>query len=411
VIDGAIRGAQVRLGRVGILGVLVCVTYIGIGVVVPLFPFFATRIGVPPEAITTAMAVVAIGQLVSTPFWGWVSDRVGRKPVIILTLVGSGVAWLMLGWAESIAMLMASRLVAGLMSGITAVAFAAVADSVEGPERPAIMGRIGAALSLGFILGAALGGLLAGSGEHTDYRGIAVGVAALDVLAAALAWVMFRETRSAAARAAARHERRQAVAPQRYAAIRRTLRDPMLRRLAAVNFAFAGSFAVVDSTLPLFAVSAHGFSPAQISYTFTLMGVVTTLTQGVLLRRLVAALGALDTVLLAVLALAVGHALVALSTSPWVVAVGCAALATSLGLFIAPASSLIAGCAGEHERGAILGVYQGAGNVGKVLTPLASGVLFVQVGASAPFIGAALLLVPIAVLLLATRASPAPKRH
>ena len=221
--------------------------------------------------------------------------------------------------------------------------------------------------------------------------------------------MMFRETRSAAARAAARHERRQAVAPQRYAAIRRTLRDPMLRRLAAVNFAFAGSFAVVDSTLPLFAVSAHGFSPAQIAYTFTLMGVVTTLTQGVLLRRLVAALGALDTVLLAVLTLAVGHALVALSTNPWVVAAGCMALATSLGLFIAPASSLIAGCAGEHERGAILGVYQGAGNVGKVLTPLASGVLFVQVGAAAPFIGAALMLVPTAVLLLATREARTPQ--
>jgi MFS family permease len=187
VIDVAIRGAQGRPGCVGILGVLVCVTYVGIGVVVPLFPFFATRIGVPPEAITTAMAVVAIGQLVSTPFWGWVSDRIGRKPVIILTLVGSGVAWLMLGWAESIAMLMASRLLAGMMSGITAVAFAAVADSVEGPERPAVMGRIGAALSLGFILGAALGGLLAGSGEHTDYRGIAVGVAALDLLAAGIA--------------------------------------------------------------------------------------------------------------------------------------------------------------------------------------------------------------------------------
>ncbi|MCU0757649.1 MAG: MFS transporter [Steroidobacteraceae bacterium] len=134
-------------------------TYVGIGVVVPLFPFFATRLGVPPEAVTTAMAVVAIGQLVSTPFWGWVSDRVGRKPVIILTLLGSGVAWLMLGWAESLAKLLASRLLAGLMSGITAVAFAAVADAVEGPKRPAIMGRIGAALSLGFILGTALGGV------------------------------------------------------------------------------------------------------------------------------------------------------------------------------------------------------------------------------------------------------------
>ncbi len=387
----------------GILGLVICISFTGIGVVVPLFPFFGTRIGAPPEAITTAMAVVALGQLVSTPFWGWASDRLGRKPVIIITLLGSAVAALMLGWAESVAMLMLSRLLAGLTTGVGAVAFAAVTDATERADRARVMGRIGATFSLGFILGAALGGLLSGSGEDADYRSIAMVVAGLDVFAAGVALVFFRETRLPAARAAARVARRLATEPGRYPALIRTLRDPMLRRLALVHLAFAGSFAVVDSTLALFAVSAHEFTPRQIGFTFMLMGAVTTLVQGALLGRFVASLGALDTVLVSLAALALGHVLIAVSGSPSTLLVGCFALAMSLGLFIAPSSSLVAARAGEHERGALLGVFQGAGNLGKVVTPIVSGVLFADVGISAPFVGAALLVAPAVALLVAAR--------
>jgi DHA1 family tetracycline resistance protein-like MFS transporter len=385
-----------------VLGFTIFASYIGVGIVVPMFPFFGAHAGAPPEAITAAMAITALGQLVSTPFWGWASDRVGRKPVLLVSLLGGAAASALLGFAESVPMLLLSRLVAGLMSGIGAVAFAAVADVAEGAARARGMGRVGAASSLGFILGPALGGLIAGSGAAGDFRAAALVAAGLDLVAFALALLAFRETRPARQRLAARaaagsggdHPRR---------ALARAMRDPPLRRLAAVNLLFAGAFAIVDSTLPLFAARAHEFTPAQLGYTFTAMGAMTTLVQGVLLGRIVQRIGAAGAVRAALAAIAAGHLLVAASTGPVVMLAGCALLACSLGLFIAPSSTLVAARAAEHERGAILGVFQGAGNLGRVLTPLASGVAFAGLGMGVPFVGAALLALPAFALLLAGR--------
>lgn len=385
-----------------VLGFTIFASYIGVGIVVPMFPFFGAHAGAPPEAITAAMAVTALGQLVSTPFWGWASDRVGRKPVLLVSLLGGAVASALLGFAESVPMLLLSRLVAGLMSGIGAVAFAAVADVTEGTARARGMGRVGAASSLGFILGPALGGLIAGSGGAGDFRVAALVAAGLDLVAFALALVAFRETRPARRRLTAGAGAGRGGNNLRLA-LARALQDPPLRRLAAVNLLFAGGFAIVDSTLPLFAARAHAFTPAQLGYTFTAMGAMTTLVQGVLLGRIVQAVGAVGAVRAALVALAAGHLLVAVSAGPAAMLAGCALLAGSLGLFIAPSSTLVAARAAEHERGAVLGAFQGAGNLGRVLTPLASGVAFSALGMGVPFVGAALLMLPAFALLLAGR--------
>ena len=127
-----------------IVGLVVFITFIGIGIIVPLFPFFGERIGASPETITLAVAVGAFGQLISTPFWGWLSDRIGRKPVLLLSLLGSTLANVLLAYADTLPTLLFSRLVAGLMSGIIAVAFAAASDVTVGEQRAKAMGRIGA---------------------------------------------------------------------------------------------------------------------------------------------------------------------------------------------------------------------------------------------------------------------------
>jgi DHA1 family tetracycline resistance protein-like MFS transporter len=382
-----------------VLGIVVFVSFVGVGLVVPLFPFFGERAGAAPEMITTAMAVFALGQLISTPFWGWASDRVGRKPVLIVSLLGAAVSYLMLAFADSIGLLMLSRLVGGLMTGIGAVAFAIVADVASGPERARGMGRVSAAFSLGFILGPAFGGLLAGGdAAQADFRAIALTAAGIDVAAALLALLFVRETRPQRRAPAAAPG---VLAPR--AGLAATLRDPALLRLNLAHVLFAGSFAVVDSTLPLFASRAHDLSPREIGYAFTWMGLVSAVVQAATLGRIVRSVGSFNALLAGTALFGVGQLLVAASPTPWVLAGGLAALATGMSLFIAPASSLVAAVSHEADRGAVLGVFQGAGNLGRTITPLFSGLLFSMAGMASPFFAAAILVVPALALILAAR--------
>jgi DHA1 family tetracycline resistance protein-like MFS transporter len=382
-----------------VLGIVVFVSFVGVGIVVPLFPFFAARIGAAPEMITTMMAVFAFGQLVSTPFWGWASDRIGRKPVLLLSLLGAALSYLLLAYADSIKMLLLSRLIGGLMTGIGAVAFAVIADISSGVQRARGMGRISAAFSLGFILGPAFGGLLAGSdAASTDYRMIAFVAAALDVAALLLALAFVRETRPMQSPVAA-------TSPAQHGSgvLARSLRTPQLRRLFIVHLLFAGSFAVVDSTLPIFAAGQHQFSPREVGYAFTAMGAVSAAAQALAIGWLVRRAGPVHAVTFGLLMFLLGHLAVAGSTGGAMLLAGLVALAIGMSAFIAPASNLVTAAAAEHERGTVLGLFQGAGNLGRTLTPLFSGLLFTLVGPRAPFLAAAVLILPALWLLLRER--------
>jgi MFS transporter, DHA1 family, tetracycline resistance protein len=389
-----------------VLGIVVFVSFVGVGIVVPLFPFFAARIGAEPEMITTMMAVFAFGQLVSTPFWGWASDRVGRKPVLLVSLLGAALSYLLLAYAQSIEALLLSRLIGGLMTGIGAVAFAVIADISTGVGRARAMGRISAAFSLGFILGPAFGGLLAGAdAASTDYRMIALVASGLDIAALILALVFIRETRPPRLAQAAPTAQRGSGG-----LLARSLRDPVLRRLCIVHLLFAGSFAVVDSTLPMFAERQHGFSPREVGYAFTVMGAVSAFAQALAIGWLVRRAGPVHAVTVGLLMFVVGHLVVASSSSGAMMLVGLIALSIGMSAFVAPASNLVTANAAEDERGAVLGVFQGAGNLGRTLTPLFSGLLFTHLGARAPFFAAAVLILPALWLLLSDRARTAAAR-
>src|SRR2546429_6008445 len=135
---------------------------LGFGILIPLVPYMADRFGVPPQLITPILGSYSLCQLLAAPLWGRLSDRYGRRPILMSSLAGACVSYLLLGGARNVGWLLASRILAGLMARNIAAAFAYASDVSAAPQRPATLGLIGAAIGLGFALGPPLGGRFSG---------------------------------------------------------------------------------------------------------------------------------------------------------------------------------------------------------------------------------------------------------
>src|ERR1700720_1915013 len=146
-----------------ILFLIVLIDLIGFGLVIPLLPFYAERFAASPQEVTALMAVFSLMSMLTSPFWGRLSDRVGRRPVLMISMGAAALAYLWMGFADALWMLFAARALAGACAGNIAAAQAYIADVTPPEKRARGMGMIGAAFGLGFIIGPALGGVLAGN--------------------------------------------------------------------------------------------------------------------------------------------------------------------------------------------------------------------------------------------------------
>lgn len=323
--------------------------------------------------------------------------------MFLLCLAGTAFSYVLLAIADTVAMLLASRLVAGLMAGMGAPIFAAVTDLTEpGPERAKHMGRVGASIGVGFMLGPALGGLLAGSSAaNANFVLIALVAGGLDLLALAITAVAFKES-------LAERQRDYSFALRNvdWGRPRRFLLHTPFVALSAAHLLFTGAYAVLESTLPLLANRAHDLSPQEIGYLFTWMAAASVLTQSFLVEPLVKGLGDRGAVLFGIAGYFVAFIVLASATGFVTLGIGLTCTSLAWAGFLGPSSNLVAAMAEPGERGLALGLFQAAGNLGRVITPLLSGVLFVNVGMASPFFFAALSMVP--AFWLAMLAKPVP---
>jgi MFS family permease len=150
------------------LFIIVFLDLIGFGMIIPVFPFYAERTGVDPASVIFFLGLYSLGQLVGAPIWGAMSDRLGRRPVLLFTLLGNAAASVLLAFADSGLTLALSRIAAGLAAGNVSTAYAYATDVTTDETRPKALGLLGSAFGLGFIAGPALGGLLAGNDAGGD---------------------------------------------------------------------------------------------------------------------------------------------------------------------------------------------------------------------------------------------------
>ena len=395
------------------LFLIVFVDLVGFGLVIPLLPFYALRFTTSPREVTLLLAVYSLMQLFTAPLWGRLSDRVGRRPVLAISMAASVLAYFWIGSATALWMLFAARGLAGACAGNIAAAQAYIADITKPEERAKGMGLIGAAFGLGFIIGPALGGLLAGNDPATaDVETPAWVAAGLSFLA--LAGVVLFLPESLPAERRVRPDARR----HRFVAILDVLHRPVLSRLILIFFLVILAFAGMESTFALWAIEQFGWGPRQVGYVFAYVGMLSAILQGGLIGRLTRLFGEERLLLCGLALIAVGLLVMPAARNPVVLAVAVSALAIGMGLVQPSLNSLISRRAGPEEQGEVLGVSQSVGSLSRVLGPAAAGLFFGGFGRHAAlFWGAALVIAALWVAIkmirglgAANRAAAAPGR-
>jgi MFS family permease len=376
------------MNRTGSMIALVGVVLIGMtgfGVFLPIFPFLALHLGGTATEATIAMGCYSLGQLIASPWWGRLSDRVGRKPILIIGLLGGMTSYLFLSQAHTIYELGGARLFGGLMAGNIGAAFASAADLADERTRARNMGLLGAAVGFAFVCGPALGAfLIGGQPDSAAFAKVCLVSAALAGAAALAAIVLYRESLPKEARRAA-HEPR----PRR---LNMLFTRPALARLIAVMFIMITAQAMLEATFGLWADASLHWGPRQVGWSLAGLGVGAVLLQGGGAGRASRTIGERVTLLVGLGAMIAGFAGMAVAHTEGMLVVSLVALVVGIGLTTPALNSLIAAQAGADERGAVMGLSQSASAFGRVAGPLCSGAIFDTLGHGAPFVTGALLL-------------------
>ena len=370
---------------------------IGFGIIIPIQPFYAELLGASPSVVTMLGASYSLMQFVFAPLWGRLSDRWGRRPIVLIGILTSIVGYLIFGLADSLALLFASRLLTGFGNANIGAAQAIIADVTDEENRAKGMGIIGAAFGLGFIFGPALGGFLG----QISPTAPAFGAAALAGLNLILAYFYLPETNQGG-RGEPGHK-----VPFSFSALKIASHRPKVMPLLAITLISILSFALMEQIVGLFIEHAWlGSSTyrddsllkeaAKITSIFLVaVGVTATIVQGGLIGRLSKRFGERKLIVFGIIAMTAGMFLAPtmIESQSWLLLLANGSLfAVGMGLFSPSTTSFISKCVPREEQGGTLGLNQSMASLGRVIGPVLSGPLF-EIGKRLPFVVGGVLLV------------------
>jgi DHA1 family tetracycline resistance protein-like MFS transporter len=388
------------------LFLIVFIDLIGFGLIIPLLPFYGEHFHASPAQVGLLMASYSFAQFVTAPLWGRLSDRIGRKPVLAMSLFGAVISYVWLAGADSLWMLYAARSLNGAMAGNIAAAFAYVADVTTPSNRAKGMGMVGAAFGLGFILGPAIGGMLAGHDPaNADYASPALAAAGLSALAMLLTITLLPESLSKVVR----RQNAQLSRASRWQLLGEALRHPGIGRLIFIAFLATFVFAGMETTFAMWSRRQFGWGPEQNGYLFAFVGLISAGVQGGLVGRLAQRFGERRLVVAGSGALAIGMlgiplsgTLTLLATTMFVVALGFSLMTPSL-------NSLVSLNVGAGIQGGTMGVTRSATTLARVLGPGWAGLLFEFLGKDWPFFAGAMIMTAVLATAIGITAGSASK--
>ncbi len=358
-----------------IIFLTIFVNLVGFGIIIPLLPFYAETFGASPAVIGLLFAVFSLCQLAAAPALGDLSDRYGRRPILIFSLAGTVVSFVMLAMAHSITMLFLARIVDGLSGGNISTARAYVADITAPKDRARAYGLIGAAFGLGFIFGPALSGVLA----HISYTAPIWAAAAVTLVATVMAWLWLPET----------VHRARAGTGNPFSYLPELLRRPLVRRVLAIDFVYWFAFSVFQTTFALFAARRFGFDAPKTGYFFAAFGVLGVVVQGGFIRPIVKRLGDKPTFILGLGCGIVGLLAAGFSHTVTMFAISMVPLALGIGFGHPTMSSLVSLSAGGDEQGRVQGAASAVESLGRTMGPVWGNASLERLGDSTPYVSAA----------------------
>jgi DHA1 family tetracycline resistance protein-like MFS transporter len=368
-----------------ILFITVFIDLLGFGIIIPLLPFYAESFGASAFAIGLLSTSFSLMQFLFSPIWGRWSDQIGRKPIILIGLLGSCLSYVTMALAGSLTLLFVARVVGGIAGANIPTAQAYIADVTTPENRARGMGLMGAAFGLGFIFGPAIGGLLSRFSPETPMWC----AAALCFGNFVAAWFLLPESRpaSASTRSLSRME-----------AFRHAMSQPTLLLILALYFIVTMAFSAFEATFALFTEARFGFTAASIGFLFAFIGAIIALIQGVFIGRVVKRVGERRVIPVAILGIAISIGMLTVVWSVPTLLVALGLLAMGMGFNNPSLSSLVSKLSHEDDQGGILGLASSLASLGRVVGPAWGGYLYDAYGMTTPYLGAAgLMLVAFAV--------------
>jgi MFS family permease len=369
------------------IALVVFVDLLGFGILIPMLPFFVRSFGLGAFELGLLMSIYSVLQIFAAPFWGKLSDRWGRRPILLLTIGGQGLSFLLAAFSTSYEMLFVSRMLAGLFAGNISTASAYMADITSSADRAKGMGLIGAAFGLGFTLGPAISGIVLPLG----YAFPSLVAATLSAVNLVGAYFFLKEPERD--REARSHNRRKI----HWELLWGLISKPITLRIILVFFLMTFAFVQLEINLALFVVDVFFFSETQAVYLLAGFGVLMALVQGAAVGPFVGSFGEKKVFFMGVLGMALGLLLVSQTTSQEILLMGLGIVALGYSFSNPCLAALLSKNVNQNEQGSYLGIYHSGGSLARAGGPLLAGWAF-QAEKRLPFLIAFTILLLIAMI-------------
>jgi DHA1 family tetracycline resistance protein-like MFS transporter len=363
---------------------IVFVDLLGFGLILPLLPFYAESFGASELAVGLLIASYSFMQFIGAPILGRLSDRWGRRPVLLISQLGTFAGFILLGVANSLPLLFAARIIDGLSGANLSTAQAYISDVTDEKDRARSFGLIGAAFGLGFILGPAAGGWLSTYGYHVPAF-VAAGLSALTMV---MTYFLLHEPARKGGAAGARRA-------FSLMALKRAIAHPAIGSLLTISFTFGVAFTMFQTSFALFAASRLGFNEQATGFMLAYVGVLSVIMQVAVVGRLVKRIGERQSLVMSVAALAVGLGLMSIVQTPLALMAVMPILSFGGGATTPVLTSLITKSVDRAEVGGMLGISAAVDSASRVIAPIVGNGLLAFNNALPALSGALLLLIPL----------------
>lgn len=362
---------------------------LGFSIIMPILPYYTQRMGASALELGLLMASYSVMQLIFTPFWGKMSDRIGRKPIFLIGLFGYGSSFIVYGFATQLWMLFAARMIGGMLAGgIYPASLAYIADMTGHEERGQIMGLLGAASSLGMIFGPSISGVLSVWGLSLPFFVTAVAAFAFGIVG----YFLLEESRSVDVHHPIRHEKISLIAPLKTHLATIFLLMMLVTFLISgfqgiFAYYLSGRFGLQDtpSSMPVLGWPVTLTGPTAMAIMFTVIGIAGVLCQGFLVGIFIHRIGEAKTVVAGMAISAVSFFLILASKDLVTLMLFSSMMAVGTGLSTPCLNSLVSNETDEEHQGIALGVLGSYGALGRIIGPPTGGLAF-DISINLPYI-------------------------